>query len=124
MTPTDLIWNRACEGGGPNPRNGDRALAALLKAHGFAMNGGLLHAMELLNPAELADAKSGYRFFGFDAVAVLLSSARKLRETDEDLEFHEGQLNDDYATLIPDDSSLMERFEAVHKMRPLDFSPL
>lgn len=122
MTPADLIWNRACKGGGPNPCNGDRALAALLKAHGLAMNGGVLHAVECLNASELADAESGYRFFSFDAVADLLSLARKLWEEDENLEFYERELNHDYAILIPDDSSLQERFEAVHRTRPSEFS--
>lgn len=124
MTPVDLIWNRACEGGGPNPCSGDRALAALLKAHGLAMNGGVLHAVEWLNASELAEAEFGYRFFSFDAVADLLSRARKIWEADKDLECYERQLNHDYATLIPNDSSLAERFEAVHKMCPSEFSPL
>ena len=48
MTPVDIIWNRAWKGVGPNACSGDRALAALLKAHGLAMNGGVLHAVECL----------------------------------------------------------------------------
>jgi len=86
------------------------------------MNGGVLHAVECLNASELADAESGYRFFSFDAVADLLSLARKLWEEDENLEFYERELNHDYAILIPDDSSLQERFEAVHRTRPSEFS--
>ena len=62
----DLIWNRASEGGGANPQAGDLALAALLRAHGLTMNGGVLHAVERLQPSELQDAASGYRFFGLD----------------------------------------------------------
>ncbi len=57
MTTADLIWNRACEGGGSNPGKGDRAPAALLKAHGLAMNRGVLYAVECLAPSELADAE-------------------------------------------------------------------
>jgi hypothetical protein len=122
MTPADLIWNRACEGGGPNPSNGDRALAALLKAHGLAMNGGVLHAVECLSASELADAESGFRFFGYGAVADLLARARKIWEADQDLESYETQLDNDYAALIPDDSSLVERFEHLRKTRPSEFA--
>jgi len=122
MTPADLIWNRACEGGGANPCNGDRALAALLKAHGLAMNGGVLHAVECLSAPELADAESGYHYFGFGAVADLLARARKILEADQDLESCESQLDNDYAALIPDDSSLVERFEQFHKTRPSEFA--
>jgi hypothetical protein len=43
MTNADEVWNRAAlEGGGPEPREGDVALATLLRAHGLAMNGGVL----------------------------------------------------------------------------------
>lgn len=104
MKAADLIWNRACEGGGLNPCNGDRALAALLKAHGHAMNGGVLHAVECLGALELADAESGFRFFGLGAVADLLTRARKVLEAAQDLESYEAQLDHEYATLIPDDS--------------------
>ena len=70
MTETDVIWNcAAMENGGTNPGRGDRALAVPLHAHGLAMNGGVLHAAELLNDDELTDAQSGYRFFGLSAVA-------------------------------------------------------
>ena len=124
MLPADLIWNRACEGGGPNPCNGDRALAAILKAHGLAMNGGVLHAVQCLSASELAEAESGYCFFGFSAVADLLSRARKIWEADRDLESYEVQLDHDYAALIPADSSLCERFEYIHKTRPSEFARL
>lgn len=122
MTPNALIWNRACKGGGHNPCNGDRALSALLKAHGLCMNGGVLDAVESLTAAELADAQSGYRFFRFEAVADLLSRARKIWEANQDLESQERQLDQDYAALIPDDSSLYERFEDVRKAKPSEFA--
>jgi|ERR1035441_6112455 hypothetical protein len=124
MTPAALIWNRACQGGGQNPCNGDRALAALLKVHGFTMNGGVLHAVECLNALELADAEAGYRFFGFGAVADLLSRARKIWEANKDLESYEPQLDHDYSALIPDDSSLYERFEDLHRTRSSEFARL
>jgi hypothetical protein len=123
MTTVDLIWNRACKGEGRNLCNGDRALAALLKAHGLTMNGGLLHAVECLSASELAEAQSGYRFFNFDSVAKLLAVARRFWEAGDDLEYYESQLNHDYTARIPDDSSLFERFKSVYKIRVSEFSP-
>jgi len=122
MKPTDVIWNRACDGGGPNPRDGDRALAALLYAHGLIMNGGVLNAAEYLTRSELAAAQTGYQFFGLDAAARLLSHARQIFETAEDLGSHEAVLDRQYATLIPDDSFLVEQFERHMKASPLDFA--
>jgi len=72
----------------------------------------------------LADAQSGYRFFRFGEIADLLSRARKIWEANQDLEFHETRLDRDYATLIPDDTSLFERFEEAHKALPSEFADL
>jgi hypothetical protein len=124
MMPADLIWNRACEGGGRNPSIGDRALAALLKVHGLAMNGGVLHAVESLSAAELAEAESGYRFFSLGAVADLLARARKIVEADQDLESYELQLDQDYAALIPDDSALYKQFQCIYITRPAEFATI
>lgn len=144
LTETDLIWNRACEGGGSNPRRGDRALAALIRAHGLAMNGGVLHAVECLSKPELLDAESGYRFFGFGSVADLIRRARQFSEADtrsgratgllsrirrlfraaDDLETQESQLDSEYAALIPDDSVLLERFQEHWRTHASDFAPL
>jgi hypothetical protein len=73
LTEADLIWNRACTL--LMLRSGDRALAALLSFHGLAMNGGVLHALDCLNPKELEAAVSGYRFFGLNDVGDLLIEA-------------------------------------------------
>jgi hypothetical protein len=124
MRSSDLIWNRACEGGGEEPRIGDRALSNLLGAHGLAMNGGVLHAVECLTPPELTDAADGYRFFDLDSVAELLVRARKLLEADEDLELHEAALDKEYARLVPEDSFLVIRFERRLDAHPEDFGPL
>jgi hypothetical protein len=48
---------------------GDRALAALPLFHGLAMNGGIPHAVECLQPDEQEAARRGYQFFGFDDAA-------------------------------------------------------
>lgn len=131
LTEADLIWNRACEGGGLGPRRGDRALRAMIGAHGLVMNGGVLHATECLSPSELSDAQAGYRFFGLDAVADFLARARLLSDvdvesdwTDEDLETQESSLDAEYYDLIPDDSFLVERFEEHWRSHPSDFAPL
>ncbi|MCR4318555.1 MAG: hypothetical protein NUW37_19605 [Planctomycetes bacterium] len=123
MRTEDIIWNRACEGGGANPHNGDKALAALLVAHGLTMNGGVLHAVECLDADELADAKFGYCYFGYDSVAELITRARQLYEEDEYLESHELEFDDEYATLIPSDSALAQRFEERYKEQPTEFAP-
>ena len=124
LTEADMIWNRAC---GEDPLRslpGDRALADLLRAHGLAMNGGVLHAVECLTADELNDAEAGYRFYGFAEVASLMARARKLFETGDDLERHEQQLDQKYSALIPSDSSLVECFEKRLQTSPSDFAPL
>ena len=108
-----MIWNRAC---GEDPLRtlpGDRALADLLYAHGLAMNGG----------DELRDAQVGYRYYGFDAVASLLSRAMTLLDKGDYLEDQESELDGEYLALIPSDSSLVARFEKQLASSPSDFAP-
>ncbi len=125
LTPADLVWNRAAmEDGGATPASGDIALASLLCAHGLAMNGGVLHAVELLTPEELSAAQDGYRFYGFGEVANLLASAKILFDADDNLERHESRLDSEYQAYVPDDSSLGQRFEERFAANPSDFSPL
>jgi hypothetical protein len=88
------------------------------------MNGGVLHAVECLSASELSDAQSGCRFFGFGAVASLLDDARKVLDAGENLEFHEGRLDKEYAEIIPTDSCLVRKFEEHFNSYPSDFSPL
>lgn len=124
LTPADLVWNRATEGGGESPAAGDFALASLLYAHGLAMNGGVLHAVEHLTPEELSDAMDGYRYFDFDEVAKLLARAKALFDAGDSLDVHETLLDNEYSQYIPDDSSLGKRFETRFASNPADFSPL
>ena len=63
----DEVWNRACDPDAPFTHPGDAALAAVLLCHGTAMNGGLLHACETLDPDQRARAVAGYRLLGLDA---------------------------------------------------------
>jgi len=124
LTEANMIWNRAC---GEDPLRalpGDRALVDLLCAHGLAMNGGVLHAVECMTAEELSGAEAGYRFFGFDGIASLLSRARQIFEAEDELESHEQQLDGEYARVIPSDSSLVDRFEKRLRSSPSDFAPL
>jgi hypothetical protein len=61
MTQADMIWNRACGEDSLRALPGDRALADLLNAHGLAMNGGVLHAIECMSAEELSEAEAGCR---------------------------------------------------------------
>lgn len=124
LTETDLIWNRACSENPLRGLPGDRALVDLLRAHGLAMNGGVLHAVECLTASELIEAEAGYRFYGLDGVASLLSHARTIFVRGEDLESHEQQLDRQYAAIIPSDSLLAERFQNRLKSNPSEFAPL
>jgi len=124
LTEADMIWNRACGDDPLRALPGDRALADLLYAHGLAMNGGVLHAVECMTAAELSDAEAGYRYYGLDGVASLLSQARAIFEAADDPGSHEQQLDGDYAFMIPSDSSLVERFNKGLESSPSDFAPL
>ncbi len=125
MRASDLIWNRAAtENGGNAPSRGDIALSALLSAHGLAMNGGVLHAAELLTEDNLKAALDGYRFFGLDAVAELLVRARHLVGGGGELDVIEHQLDAEYEQYVPCDSELYGRFERHLRMCPADFSPV
>jgi hypothetical protein len=112
----DRIWNRAAlEGGGASPRAGDRALAAILLAHGFIMNGGVHHGLECLSPEELTAAKDGYMFLGFESVVRVLENAPGLDEDVADAE---------YAKVIPEDSTIDRRFVELCARSPELFAPL
>lgn len=88
------------------------------------MNGGVLHAIECLTASELTDAQSGYRFYGLDTVASLLSRAKTILETGDDLDSHEAQLNQQYEQIVPDDNLLVMRFQERLKSKPSEFAPL
>lgn len=124
LTESDMIWNRAC---GEDPLRtlpGDRALADLLRAHGLVMNGGVLHAVECLAVSELTDAQCGYRYFGLETVAALLSRAKTILEADDDSELIEQELDQTYLNMIPDDDLLVERFEQHWQRSPSEYAPL
>jgi len=123
LTEADMIWDRACGEDPSRTHAGDRALAHLLRAHGLIMNGGVLHAVELLAPDELSDAQSGYRFYGLDEIASLLSRAKTLLEADDGLDAHEAQLDREYAEIVPDDTFLVKRFEKHFEANQAEYAP-
>jgi hypothetical protein len=102
------VWNRAAvEAGGVSPRDGDKALAAVLEAHGLVMNGGVFHAVECLDPERLSRCCEGYVYFGLAEIAALLKAAANTEETDET----EAAFNNGYWTHAKDDAAISERFE-------------
>jgi len=60
LSISEKIWNRAAmENGGETPGPGDKTLSSLLLLHGLVMNGGVHHALEELEPDEIAAAVDG-----------------------------------------------------------------
>lgn len=113
----DEIWNRAAmERGGLDPRPGDRALAALLLAHGMVMNGGVQHAVEALAENDLRNAIAGFRFFQLVEAACLLERAAVVTPLDEDTLDHQ------YTKIIPNDSFLFQCFVAKLQHSPEVFA--
>jgi len=126
LSNADRVWNRAAmERGGSRPREADRALSALLLAHGLVMNGGVAHAIECLSEAELEAACEGFVFFGFGAVASLRRSveAHTYDDVAEDVDEEGDKFDSEYARLVPDDSTVVARFEEYYRDRPLAFAP-
>lgn len=123
LTTADIIWNRACLQDVAGLEVGDRALAAMILAHGLVMNGGVLHAVEALDADQLAAAKEGFRYFGLARVEAFLAEATSAAQAGGDRAGLEARLDKRYAALVPDDSFLIERFEAVLWRLPSAFAP-
>jgi hypothetical protein len=119
------IWNRAAlNDSSMMVAKGDRALSALLHLHGLIMNGGVLNALEILEPKQLNDAIAGYEFFGLKSITLLLSKAKDILDRSIDLDTQEALLDSEYASIIPDDSFLVSIFERYLRDNPSDFAPL
>lgn len=71
MTEAELVWNRACLAAPADGFPGDRALGAVIRFHSAVINGGVLHAIDILKVAEISDAKAGFQFFEVAAVPDL-----------------------------------------------------
>lgn len=125
MNSADRVWNRAAlQAGGDSPGPGDCALASLLLLHGLIMNGGVHHALECVEPAELLAAVDGYAFFGFDDCALFLRGVTSDQQLSIWTEETEVVANLRYYQLIPCDSYLTARFEEVFRDRSDQFAPL
>jgi hypothetical protein len=84
-------------------------------AHGYVMNGGVLHAIAGLSPDTLRAACAGYRYFGFDSVADLLATgAASLSERAAD---------DAYHRWIASDSVIGAAFSAHRARSPESYAP-
>jgi hypothetical protein len=123
LKPSDRVWNRAALR--ENPESwlpGDRALAALLLAHGHVMNGGVFHAIELLSEDELDEAIAGYQFFGLDSVQKVFVHAKDMARKGEEIGPYEAVFNSDYQKLIPSDAALGFAFEQHFNNNPQDYA--
>jgi hypothetical protein len=109
---SDKIWNRALDPAGASLREGDKALGAMLRFHNEAMSAGVLHAIGYFSPEERAAAQHGYRLYGFDAVAELISTPIDDDADPDDLEDLDDELDDAYAAAIPLDDTIVQAFEA------------
>jgi hypothetical protein len=119
LSYVDKIWNRAAmEAGGVAPLEGDVALAALLVVHGMVMNGGVDHALDVLDSTEIMAGVVGFRYYGFHEVADLLEDVAPGANSD----FQE--VNEAYWELVPMDSTLSDAFEEKFLRSPEVFAPL
>ena len=125
MTDADRVWNRAAlDSGGGSSHPGDRALASVLLVHGLVMNGGVHHALESIGPDAIDRAIEGYSFFGLNDVAAFFSAADSDPVLSVWTEDTETIANQRYAAMVPDDSSLVARFEEVFRKHGDLFAPI
>ena len=128
LSTADRIWNRAAADlDGEQTSPGDRALAALLLAHGLIMNGGILHALEVLSREQFERACDGYRFFGLADVATLLAetaAAAPEHDAADTMAELEHRVDETYGLLIPNDATLAAAFERHLESNPAAYAPL
>jgi len=117
LTVASRVWNRAGElVGQPGPKVGDSQLSAMLLAHNITMNGGVLHCVEALSTQELDAALDGYRYFGLNAGADIIETARTVLPAAA-LEA-ECKLDAAYAAAVPADSLIFAIFERHFQSHP------
>ncbi len=125
LAAKDLVWNRAAlDGGGTNPRAGDRALADALKVHGLVMNGGVHHAVQVVGEGEVRAAVAGFEYFGLRAIAEVLRRVQHDPTLREWSDATEDEANRLYWKALPDDGELLARFERRFGDKPADFGPV
>jgi hypothetical protein len=134
---SDAIWNRAVTADPlpPDARRGDRALRDAAELHGYVMNGGLDHGLDVMGTHGVEQAAAGWEYLGGRDVGALLREAlravpdmpldREERETffidgwtDEQAKAVE-QLDSRY----PDDDVLEQAFLSHLSKHPEDFLP-
>ena len=126
----DEVWNRACDPDAPFTHPGDAALAAVLPCHGTAVNGGLLHAYETLDPDRRERAVAGYRLLGLDAAADAVEDVtRQAAALDGDdpaaAERLEEQANRRYDAALPEWDETVDRAFRDHlRGSPGAYAPL
>jgi hypothetical protein len=98
-------------------------LSALLLVDGMVQNGGPNHAADSCEPAQLAAAAAGARYFGMEDLAALIAELPTAASGYDD-EGVEDRLSEAYLRLTEDG----ERFDAVLQARyaaaPEDFEPV
>jgi hypothetical protein len=132
MVDVGLIWDRALgfgDDGAVGTGPGDTALAAALLAHGMVMNGGVLHSVEALEPAQRESAVAGFRRLGAESLAQLFESVRAQLDDGalEDLERAEAlEVESDraYSDVIPDDAALEQLVRDDVARNPGDYDPI
>lgn len=122
----DAIWHRALDFPEEAVLAGDRALAAVLFAHGVVMNGGVLNFVEEYDVAEVDAAEVGYQWLGIDPVAELLVEVRAevMRVGGPRNPGRlERKADKAYVKVISDDADLESYFLRRLAERPDDFAP-
>lgn len=84
----------------------------------MAMNGGVAHVFEVLEPHEVERGIAGFRYFGFLEAAMLLELA--VASSDEEREL----LDDQYNLLVACDDVLGAAFERKFQSQPEQFAPV
>jgi len=114
LTDADRVWNRACYREGTDLREGDLALAALIRVDGYIQNGGVGHAFDL-TPEELAEGIKGYEFFGLHELAAVIKPHRGEEEA---------ELNKRYYRFTGRDNLIIAKFREMFREHPERFAPL
>lgn len=83
-------------------------------------NGGPNHAADVCEPAELAAAAAGARYFGLEDVAACIEEM-PAAASDEDAE---ERLNDLYFRILPDAGRFEDALAARYAAAPGDFEPV
>ena len=105
-------------------RVGDNSLRDALRVHGLVMNGGVHHAVEAVDEADVLAAAIGFEYFELQGVSDLLRAVLgdpRLREWNDETE---EEANRRYWEVLPDDRELVRRFELAFSRKPKDFAPI